>query len=229
MYRDEVLILSGGMDSATLLWDRLSRRRTVAAITVNYGQRHAREVQAARELVQAYQNRFSGDRVEHQVVDLSDLKQVLTGSSQTDDLVSVPHGHYTDVTMQKTVVPNRNMILLSVAIAKAIACEADRVLYGAHAGDHAIYPDCRTEFIRAMADVAALCHYSPVEVFAPYQFLDKGQILVKGLELGVPYELTWTCYEGKEQACGQCGACCERLEAFAQAGVKDPLPYIAKG
>jgi 7-cyano-7-deazaguanine synthase len=127
--------------------------------------------------------------------------------------------------MKSTVVPNRNMILLSLAIGYAVSENAQAVYYGAHSGDHAIYPDCRPEFVRQMNVVSKLANYEPVEVVAPYLDVDKNAILADGLKMGLDYSNTWTCYNGRDKACGKCGACIERLEAFAANKQSDPLSY----
>lgn len=115
--------------------------------------------------------------------------------------------------------------MLSVAIGYAINIGANHVYYGAHAGDHAIYPDCRPEFVQAIQNVAELCHYDPIHVHAPYLYIRKDEIVALGLDLGVDYALTLTCYKGNEKACGQCGSCVERLEAFEINKAKDPIEY----
>ena len=127
--------------------------------------------------------------------------------------------------MKSTIVPNRNMMLLSYAIAYSIANEIDEVWYGAHAGDHFIYPDCRPEFLKSMDQAANLCDPSQVSIKAPFINLDKGEIFKIGINLNLDYSKTWTCYEGKELACGECGSCVERLEAFANNNHIDPIGY----
>lgn len=213
-----VVIFSGGMDSFTLL-HRVQRLDglTPLALTFNYGQRHVREIDAARSVCQQL-------GVSHQVIDLRAVLPLLAGSSLTDG-IAIPEGHYADDNMKSTVVPNRNMILLSLAIGYAVSQGAGRVYYGAHGGDHAIYPDCRPEFVTRMNEVAAVANYEAVEICAPYLHWDKGQILGEGLAMGLDYSQTWTCYNGRERACGKCGSCVERLEAFARHGVTDPQPY----
>ena len=119
------------------------------------------------------------------------------------------------------------MMMLSMAVAYAVSIEAEAVYFGAHSGDHAIYPDCRTEFVEAMNAVCKIANYQVVEVRAPYLASSKIDILTDGLKLGLDYADTWTCYNGRERACGRCGACQERLEAFANNGVQDPLAYEA--
>lgn len=213
-----VLILSGGMDSATLLWDLKRQGITPVCLSFNYGQRHKKELICAAELATA-----AG--ADWELADLTALAPFLKGSSQTDASVPVPEGKYDEPSMKLTVVPNRNMIMLSVAIAFAIGAGLDRVYYGAHAGDHAIYPDCRPEFVTAMKQAAALCDWKKVTIEAPYLDRTKGDICKLGLLLTVPFQSTWTCYKGGELACGKCGSCSERLEAFAEARAIDPLAY----
>ena len=127
--------------------------------------------------------------------------------------------------MKSTVVPNRNMILLSLAVGYAVSVGAAQVYYGAHSGDHAIYPDCRPEFVQKMNDVCQIANYESVEIFSPYLTVNKTAILTDGLNMGLDYSNTWTCYNGREKACGKCGACQERLEAFAENKVTDPIEY----
>lgn len=188
------------------------------AICVNYGQRHR------RELVWA-QHQCDVLGVPLQMVDLSVLREVLPGSSQTDDSVPVPEGHYAEESMKATVVPNRNMILLSIAVGHAIAHKLDAVAYGAHAGDHAIYPDCRPEFASAMQDAVALCDWRPVSLLRPFINMTKADIAKLGAELGVDFRFTWSCYKGGDVHCGKCGTCVERREAFELAQVFDSTTY----
>jgi 7-cyano-7-deazaguanine synthase len=211
-----VLILSGGMDSATLLYDLLAHGDSVEAIGVNYKQRHGKELAYAADLCNGLGVRFD-------VLDLSSLSGFLTGSSQSDPNVPVPFGKYDEPSMKLTVVPNRNMFMLAAAGAVAIARKADRLAYGAHAGDHTIYPDCRPEFVAAMGRAFGLCDWHTLTLHAPYIDMTKGDICKRGVELRVPYEKTWTCYVGGDRPCGKCGSCTERAEAFEFAGVPDPL------
>jgi 7-cyano-7-deazaguanine synthase len=213
-----VIVLSGGMDSAVLLHHICALGHQMKAVSVNYGQRHVRELEAAAEL-----SRRLG--VEHRVVDLRSLASILGKNSLSDASVEVPEGHYQQESMKLTVVPNRNMLLLSVAIAWAVSLKYDHVAYGAHSGDHAIYPDCRPEFVEAMDRAAQLCDWHHVTLLRPFVHLDKGDIARRGDELGVPFEITWTCYKGGEKHCGKCGACHERREAFAKSSLHDPTEY----
>lgn len=211
-----ILILSGGMDSATLLYDLLYAGDSVEAIGVNYKQRHGKELTCAAELCNALGVRFD-------VLDLSSLSAFLTGSSQSDPNVPVPFGKYDEPSMKLTVVPNRNMSMLAAAGGIAIARKANRLAYGAHAGDHTIYPDCRPEFVQAMGQAFAICDWHSLDLYAPYIDMTKGDICKRGVELQVPYEKTWTCYVGGEKPCGKCGSCTERAEAFEFADIPDPL------
>mgnify|MGYP001290566514 FL=1 len=212
-----VVIYSGGMDSFTLLHLARSRGLKVHALSFNYGQRHVRELEAARAVCQA-------EGIPHKVIDIRAMSEVMAGSSLTSD-AEVPEGHYEEDSMKSTVVPNRNMILLSLATGYAVTVGAGAVWYGAHGGDHAIYPDCRPEFVEKMDAVCRIANYEPVGIEAPFMALDKGEILAEGLKLGLDYSQTWTCYNGRDKACGRCGSCVERLEAFAAHGLEDPLAY----
>lgn len=212
-----VVIYSGGMDSYTLLHVARARGLNVHALSFNYGQRHVRELESAAAVCESL-------GIPHKVVDIRAMGEVMAGSALTSD-VDVPEGHYEEDSMKATVVPNRNMILVSLATGYAVTVGAGAVWYGAHGGDHAIYPDCRPEFVEKMDAVCRVANYEPVAVEAPFMALDKGEILAEGLKLGLDYSQTWTCYNGRERACGRCGSCVERLEAFASHGVTDPLVY----
>ena len=221
MTRTLVVIYSGGMDSFTLLHRALNQGFSVHALSFDYGQRHVRELECARMVCQSL-------AIPHKTIDVRSLNAVMEGSALTSD-VAVPEGHYEEDSMKATVVPNRNMILLSLATGYAVTVGAEAVWYGAHGGDHAIYPDCRPEFVAKMDAVCRVANYQPVAIEAPFMAFDKGQILAEGLALGLDYGQTWTCYNGREKACGRCGSCVERLEAFASNGVSDPLSYEVNG
>lgn len=212
-----VVIYSGGMDSYTLLHVARAQGLNVHALSFNYGQRHVRELESASAVCESLD-------IPHKVIDIRAMGEVMAGSALTSD-ADVPEGHYEEDSMKATVVPNRNMILLSLATGYAVTVGASAVWYGAHGGDHAIYPDCRPEFVEKMDAVCRVANYEPVAVEAPFMALDKGEILAEGLKLGLDYSQTWTCYNGRERACGRCGSCVERLEAFASHGVTDPLVY----
>lgn len=334
-----VVILSGGMDSGTLLYDMFQTYEEVEAISFNYGQRHKKELEYASKACAKL-------GVPHKIVDITCINELIQGSSLTSD-IDVPEGHYEEDNMKATVVPNRNMILASMAIGFAVSKEFDAVALGVHSGDHYIYPDCRPEFIKALQDAANiatnfepvitlewlrgfiegegcfsrgrdwnklktkeywyptfsisqkdksvldlinkqifkgkarihvnklsncwnlktdrhecgavyklmkgyfrslekeksflrweeqfkekylendkfLSEYNHIQILAPYLYGNKETILKRGKELGVDYSLTWTCYAGKEKACGKCGSCQERLAAFKSVGIEDPLEY----
>lgn len=214
-----MVVLSGGMDSATALGWAVNQwgRENVSSVTFNYGSRHnARENFAARHLARHY-----GVNNIYVVLPLSkQLKSALTGWED------VPHGHYADENMKKTVVPFRNGIMLSIAAGVAESRDVQRLVIGNHAGDHAIYPDCREAFMRPMAEAIKAGTWTGLELSRPFETMTKNEIVALGITLSVPYGLTYSCYEGNEQHCGRCGTCVERLEAFDRAGIADPVAYL---
>lgn len=212
-----VVIYSGGMDSFTLLNRVIHDGYDVYALTFNYGQKHVKEVEVASTVCKQL-------NVPHKILDISPINQLMQSSSLVGS-IDVPEGHYQADNMKSTMVPNRNMILLSLAIGYAVDIEASKVYYGAHSGDHVIYPDCRPEFVHAMNDVAKIANYEPISIETPYLNATKGEILKDGLSMNLTYEHTWTCYNGRQKACGKCGACVERLEAFADNNATDPVEY----
>lgn len=212
---DNVMLFSGGLDSTTLLWDL---KPDVKCLLFDYGQRHRVELEHAADLC-------IDARVNFDVVDLSNVNPLIATGSQAgrDD---VPEGHYAAESMKATVVPNRNMIMLSIAIGHAVKIGASKVQLAVHAGDHDIYPDCRPEFIDALNEASILGNaWTPVRLIAPYIYWTKAKIVAYGHQLNVPYEKTWSCYKGLEYHCGKCGTCVERREAFQLAEVMDPTPY----
>jgi len=214
-------VFSGGMDSATLVWKLLAEGHDVSLVSFDYGQRHRRELQSAAAVAVQL-------GLEHQIIDLTGLRPLLKGSALTDASVDVPHGHYESDTMKATVVPNRNAIMISIAWGMAVAENMDAVALGIHAGDHAIYPDCRPEFHKAIEVALQLgTDRLGMKLFAPFIRMTKTDIAKLGGALGVRYDLTWTCYEGGEAHCGKCGACQERQEAFRDSGVADVTEYAA--
>lgn len=213
-----VLIYSGGIDSTVLLYDLLNSGHDVQALSVNYGQRHGKELDCAKSLCKQL-------HVEHHVADLTALNPLLSGSTLTSPHVQVPEGHYEDESMKATVVPNRNMILLSIATGWAMSTGASSVSYAAHSGDRAIYPDCREEFADAMNSVMEIAGWDKVSLNRPFSSLTKADIVKLGDELGVPFEQTWSCYKGGQVHCGVCGTCVERREAFQLAGATDSTIY----
>jgi 7-cyano-7-deazaguanine synthase len=214
-----LVVYSGGMDSTVLLYHLRSCGHQLRALSVNYGQRHQKELGHAERITRNL-------KIPHDVVDLSQAGALFgKGSSQGDPGVAVPEGHYSAENMRVTVVPNRNMILIAVAAGVAIANNCAAVAYGAHKGDHAVYPDCREEFADAMNGALALCHEPGVQLLRPFVGMTKAEIASRGAALGVPFEETWSCYKGGEIHCGRCGTCVERVEAMAEAGVIDRTRY----
>ncbi|AEF54919.1 7-cyano-7-deazaguanine synthase QueC [Marinomonas posidonica] len=217
MSEKAVVVYSGGMDSFTVLNTAIQQGLEVYAISFNYGQKHSKELQVAAQVCQSL-------NIPHKIVDITAINSLMANSSLTSD-EDIPEGHYESDSMKSTVVPNRNMVLLSMAIAYAVSLEAGKVYYGAHSGDHHIYPDCRPEFVDAMNAVAQIANYQAVDIVTPFLHSSKGEILKAGLDMKLNYGNTWTCYNGREKSCGKCGACNERLEAFAEQGQTDPLEY----
>lgn len=216
-----LVILSGGMDSTVLAYHTAHSapgHDLIGCVSVNYGQRHSRELQCAAITC-------ADLGVRHHLLNLSSLRDHLSASSLTSDK-AVPEGHYEADNMKDTVVPNRNMILIALATGVAISIGAKTIAYGAHAGDHAVYPDCRSEFAGALASAIELCDYDPPKLARPFINKTKKDIVQIGMDLKVPFDHTWTCYKGEAVACGRCGTCVERLEAFAEAGYTDPIKYV---
>lgn len=217
-----VVLASGGLDSTTLAYRLRDMGAKTRLLSFDYGQRHARELECAKQIA-------GGLGVPHDVMDLRPVGALLGGSALTDPLVPVPDGHYAAESMRATVAPNRNAVMLDIAVAVAIANGCDAVAFGAHGGDHAIYPDCRPEFVTAFTASAIVANegFLPVgfQVVAPFLDCDKTEIVRTGNRLGVPFAATWSCYKGGSVHCGTCGTCTERREAFQLAGVADPTPY----
>ena len=216
-----IAIVSGGLDSVTLAHLLKSQGWDLHLLAFDYGQRHKRELEFARLCAARLDASLD-------VVDLTGLKAVLGGSALTDD-IAVPHGHYEAPSMAITVVPNRNAIFLAVAYAAAVSRRAQLVATGVHAGDHFIYPDCRPQFIESFQSMQRLAVEgfgdADLRLSAPFVAMSKSDIVRIGADLKVPFEETWSCYEGGEIHCGQCGTCTERTEAFALAHVPDPTRY----
>lgn len=218
MTKDSLIIVSGGMDSITLLYDR--KDSIALALSFDYGSNHnSREIPYA----QLHCQRLG---IRHVVIPLDFMHQYFT-SSLLEGAEAIPDGHYADENMKSTVVPFRNGIMLSVAIGIAESNGLKKVLIANHGGDHAIYPDCRPDFISAINKAAMSGTYLNVEVDAPYTNISKTDIARRGLALGIDYSETWSCYKGGAVHCGTCGTCVERKEALHDAGIDDKTEYIS--
>ena len=216
-----VVLCSGGMDSVTALhWAR--REHDVrAAVSFDYGAKHNhREIPFAREHAAAL-------GVQHELIAL-DFVARLFASDLLKSGGAIPDGHYEEKVMKQTVVPFRNAIMLSIACGFAESAGAKGLVIAAHGGDHAIYPDCREEFMRAMADAMRLGTYAGVTLLRPFIAMNKAQIATEGARLGVDFARTWSCYKGGAVHCGTCGTCVERREAFLQARLPDPTEYASR-
>lgn len=212
-----ILIYSGGLDSTVLLHDLIKRGHEIKCLSVNYGQKHKKELISA-----AYFCKKLG--IHHEIIDLSSVTKLISSSSLTSNL-GVPEGHYAEESMKVTVVPNRNMIMLSIAVGWAINEKFDYVAYAAHNGDHAIYPDCREEFVNYVSLAAELADWHTVKILRPFIDLSKADIAKLAGELNVEVDKTWSCYKGEVFHCGKCGTCVERIEAFQLANIQDTTIY----
>lgn len=223
--RRAVVLISGGLDSAVVGTIAKCERYDLFCLTVEYGQRHAKEIEHAKKVADAL-------RVEEHKIIKVPLKELAT-SALTDDDVDVPKDRTDEeigADIPPTYVPARNSVLLSLALAYAETVEADAVFIGAHAQDYSGYPDCRPEFIEAFQGVAEVATKQAVEgkppkVFAPLIEWDKVKILETGVDLRAPIKFTWSCYEDGDEQCGRCDACRIRRRAFEAAGVEDPVGY----
>lgn len=212
------VLLSGGMDSVTVFYQALRSHEVVACLSFDYGSKHnACEIPFAK---------LHSDRnqVPHHLVSL-DFMVHLFKSDLLKSGGDIPDGHYAEESMKRTVVPFRNGIMLSIAAGFAESIGAGAVVIAAHSGDHAIYPDCREPFMRAMGEAIREGSYARVELLRPFIAMDKTAIARRGAELGVDFENTWSCYKGGSIHCGVCGTCVERREAFLLAGIPDPTVY----
>ena len=212
------VLLSGGMDSVSVLYEALRTHEVVACLSFDYGSKHnAKEIPFAK---------LHAERqgIVHHTVSLDFMDQLF----KSDLLKSggdIPEGHYAEESMKQTVVPFRNGIMLAVATGFAESVEAEGVVIAAHSGDHAIYPDCREPFMQAMGDAMQHGTYVDMELLRPFIDKDKAAIAKRGVELGVDFTETWSCYKGGDMHCGVCGTCVERREAFILAEIEDPTDY----
>lgn len=214
--KDSIIIVSGGMDSVTLLYD--FKDRIALGISFDYGSNHnAKEIPFAK----LHCERLG---IKHVTIPLDFMHQYFK-SSLLEGADAIPEGHYQDENMKSTVVPFRNGIMLTIAAGMAESYGLSHVMIANHGGDHAIYPDCRPEFISAMSNATEAGSYNGVTVLAPYTNITKGDIARRGKELGIDYNETWSCYKGGEKHCGKCGTCVERKEALHDAGIEDTTEY----
>jgi 7-cyano-7-deazaguanine synthase len=226
-----VVLLSGGMDSTVLATDLVRNIDTqrdmwqgpgsdrVSAISIDYGQRHVRELAAADAVARTL-------GIEHRVIDAASVGRGLA-SALTDPDRPVPEGHYAEESMAATVVPGRNLLFAAIAIAHAASTGHGTVALAVHAGDHPVYPDCRPEFTSMVSTLAEGTY--GVRVAAPYVRMSKAEICAWGSQVGAPLGLSWSCYQGGDFHCGRCGTCVERAEAFHLAKVPDPTTYADAG
>lgn len=220
---DCVAIISGGMDSVTLLHYLVKdKRRQPTLITFQYGQKHAKEIACARHHAQLL------GCAAHQIVDISPLRNLFQRSALVSEDIAIPTFEEVEGAAQpSTYVPNRNMVFLALAAAYAETLGVNSVYYGAQAHDLYGYWDTTPQFIEALNRVYALNRRQPVQIHAPFVGYTKAEVLKTGLALGVDYSTAWSCYVGEALACGKCPTCAERLKAFAELGLSDPLPYAS--
>lgn len=214
--KDSIIIVSGGMDSVTLLYDK--QYEISLAITFDYGSNHnKREIEFAKIHCKKL-------GIQHIVIPLTFIGDYFK-SSLLEGADAIPNGHYADENMKSTVVPFRNGIMLSIACGLAESKGLKKVLIANHFGDHAIYPDCRATFIESMNEAMAYGTYNNVNISAPYTGISKADIARIGKKLGIDYSMTYSCYKGGENHCGQCGTCVERKQAMIEAGIDDKTKY----
>ncbi len=215
-----VVLVSGGMDSVAALYDARTSHEVVGALSFNYGSKHnLREIPFA-----AHHCEYLG--IPHRVIPLAFINELFTSHLLASG-GEIPDGHYEEQTMKQTVVPFRNGIMIAIAGGYAESIEATGLVIAAHAGDHAIYPDCREAFMQAMGAALRSGTYADVHLLRPFIAMNKAQIAQRGHELGVDFAQTWSCYKGRDIHCGTCGTCVERREAFQLAALRDPTEYEA--
>jgi len=219
-----VAIVSGGLDSVTMLHHLHENGATPQVLSFDYNQKHAKELGFAQLAAERLNLPWS-------LIDLSSVGELMaaSGSSLVNNSVDVPEGHYADDTMKATVVPNRNMMMAAIATSVCIAQDGYWVAAGPHNGDAAIYPDCRPVFWHSLEDTIRIANKGFLphgwHFKLPFIYWSKNDIALEAKRLNVPVELTWSCYKGGTKHCGRCGTCVERLEAMNHAGINDPTPY----
>jgi len=213
-----IVLLSGGLDSVTALYHAREKHEVIGTLSFDYGSKHNH-----RELPMAAYHSKQFD-IPHVILPLTFINDYFHSNLLKSGGI-IPEGHYAAETMKQTVVPFRNGIMLSIAGGFAESHGAVGVVIGAHTGDHFIYVDCREEFLNSMNDALREGTDTRVEILRPFVAMNKGEIVRRGMELGVDYSKTWSCYKGGELHCGLCGTCVERKEAFELAGIADPTEY----
>ena len=215
-----IVLVSGGMDSVAALYEANHQYDVVGAVSFDYGSKHNhKEIPFG-----AMHSQMLG--VPHRTIRLAFVDQLFK-SDLLQSGGAIPDGHYEEQSMKQTVVPFRNGIMLSIAGGYAESIEANGLVIAAHSGDHAIYPDCREDFMKSMGDAIRLGTYAAVEILRPFIHNSKAEIAQRGHELGVDFSKTWSCYKGGDVHCGTCGTCVERREAFQLAGLPDPTAYAS--
>jgi 7-cyano-7-deazaguanine synthase len=211
-----VIVLSGGPDSATVAYWAKTQGHQIYPITFKYGQIAVKETQAAQKIAQRLGTTTK-------IINLSALKDIFSGATS---LVSreIP---LTSEFSASIIVPFRNGIFLSVAVAYAVSVAADKIFYGAQGSDEPFYPDCRQEFYEAFEKAAKLGTCQEITIKAPFSDIKKSDVIKEGAELGVPFDLTWSCYLDGAMHCGRCESCVNRKRAFQEAGLTDPTKYEA--
>lgn len=222
-----LVLFSGGLDSTTALALAINKygKDNVIALSITYGQKHKKEIEASNNVAAYY-------GIEHLYLDLSKIFEFSDCSLLEKNHLEIPKGDYnTQLKEHKdevlsTYVPFRNGLFLSSAAAIAISKGCEEIYYGAHSDDiKEVYPDCSKEFTKAINEAIYIGSGNKVKVLGPFVGIHKKDIVKLGLELNVPYELTWSCYEGNEKACGKCATCIDRMKAFEANGIKDPIDY----
>ena len=221
-----VAVVSGGMDSVAMLYHLCDIDPDVKVLSFNYGQKHKKEL----DYVQFHVDKLGG--LDWKVIDLTSVTQLLTKSALVGNR-DVPEGHYESESMKQTVVPNRNMIMASIAAAACISEGGWLLGLGVHAGDHHIYPDCREAFVQSLEATLKIANegfiHQQFQLFTPWLHVPKQTIVLNGLRYGIDFSKTWSCYKGGELHCGKCGTCVERKEAFFLAQQPDPTEYEGTG
>ncbi len=223
-----LVLFSGGLDSTTALALAINEygKENVVALSISYGQKHIKEIEASNNIAKYYD-------VEHIFLDLSKIFEFSNCSLLSKNDIDIPKGEYkeqldkTNGDTLSTYVPFRNGLFLSSAAAIALSKNCDLIYYGAHKDDAAggAYPDCSVEFNNAINDAIYIGSANKIKVVGPFVGMNKAEIVKLGTKLNVPYELTWSCYEGHDKACGKCGTCLDRIKAFEKNGLKDPIKY----